>query len=93
MITNSGGQGGGPALSIVNRKLGTLDSPVVKVVGQELHLSREECAAGGDYSFVSSVFRWQLTGRTLRLTTVSNGCRDRIDETILTSLPWKRTAK
>jgi hypothetical protein len=39
---------------------------------------------------VTSAYRWKLEGRALTLTTVKEGCPDKVAETILTSEPWKK---
>jgi hypothetical protein len=91
VIADKGGPNGGPGLSINNAKLGPLEGPALAVAGDELRLSNEECAGGENgYTFVKSTYRWKLTGRTLRLTAVKQGCPDKIAETILTTHPLTR---
>ena len=91
VIANSGGPDDGPVLSIVNTKTGPLEGPALQVVGDELRLSNEECAAATGDTFVSSAYRWKLQGKALRLTTVKAGCPDKVAETILTSHALRRT--
>jgi hypothetical protein len=91
-ITKSGGTNNAPTLTIVNPQLGTLESPTLSVSGDMLNLSNEECAkANGGESLVTSAYRWQLQGKTLRLTVTEPGCSDKVAQTILASEPWTRS--
>ena len=83
----------------MNSELGPLESPALSVSGDKLLLSNEECAAGGrpgghlsrlGTKFYDNVYRWRLSGGTLRITTVKNSCPDKVAETILTSQPWRK---
>jgi hypothetical protein len=85
-IANSGAPGGGPAFTIINDQLGTLESSRLGADGDRILLHDEECA--GAPAPVESDYRWRLSGKTLRLTNVKNGCEDDVVLTILTSEPW-----
>ena len=90
-IADKGGPDGGPALSIVQERLGNLESPSLRVDGDRLLLHHEECAAGGTEKFYDNEYRWKLGASGLRITTVENQCPDRVAETILTSHPWAKS--
>ncbi len=89
-ITKDGGLDNKPALTIVKPPDEVLESSVLSVTGDQLTLTREECAPAGD-KLVSSSYTWKAEGDSLRLTAVKHGCSDKIAETILSSEPWKRT--
>ena len=63
---------------------------MLAVAGDQLKLTREECAPAGD-KLVSSSYTWKAEGDSLRLTAVKHGCADKVAETILSAEPWKRT--
>jgi hypothetical protein len=92
-ITKDGGPGNAPSLAIIRPPSDALEAARLSVSADTLTLSREECAPsdpGGEYTFVTSAYRWRLDGTSLRLTTLKNGCPDKVAETILTSHPWKK---
>src|SRR5436190_21066019 len=92
-IATKGGPGGGPALTITSgHESGALTSAKLGVSGNTLFLHNEECEnkAGNNLTFVESEYRWRLSGKTLRLTNVKNGCPDKIDLTILTAAPYTK---
>jgi hypothetical protein len=67
-----------------------LEEPKLTVDGDVLKLEDEECAQTTGYAFYDNEYRWELSGSTLTLATVSNDCPDQVAETILTSRPWTR---
>jgi hypothetical protein len=77
---------GGPAFTIINDALGTLESSPVTVDGDELQLHNEECA--GSPKRVESEYGWQRDSDELRFTEITNGCDDDVVLTLLTSEPW-----
>lgn len=85
-IDNAGSPDGGPAFTIVNDALGTLESSRLGVSGDRVYLHDEECAP--ESAPVESVYSWKLDGDALNFTTVDNGCGDDVVETLLTSEPW-----
>jgi hypothetical protein len=85
-IADGGAPGGGPAFTIINDQLGTLESSQLEVAGDRIFLHNEECA--GSPGPVESEYRWRLTGQTLELTSVTTGCDDDVVLTLLTSEPW-----
>lgn len=92
-ITKDGGPDNAPALTILRPPSDPLESSRLSTSAGTLTLNNEECAAsdpGGQYTLVTSSYRWKLTGRTLRLTIVKTGCPDRVAERILTARPWKK---
>ena len=95
VVATSGAPDGGPALAI-NRPdegaEGNLEAAGLTVEGDRFLLEDEECAAGpdGQYAFYDNEYRWELTGPTLTLATVTNDCPDRVAEIILTSHPWTK---
>jgi hypothetical protein len=88
-ITKSGGVDNGPALSLVSNQ-GTLESSPFTVDGSSVQLNHEECDAGGGPTLVQSVYGYSVDGRTLKFTTVKNGCSDGVAEALLTSEPWQK---
>lgn len=90
-IAKSGGIENGPAFTIANAQLGVLESS--NFVAQEgtVLLGNEECAAPGGKQVYANKYRYTLSGDTLRFTTITNGCADKVAETILTSRPWQRS--
>jgi hypothetical protein len=90
-VAPSGGIDNGPAITIANAKLGVLESSNFAAQAGTLLLRREDCEAGGNQHFYDNRYRYTMSGGTLRFTTISNGCKDRVAETILTSRPWHRT--
>jgi hypothetical protein len=89
-IANSGGPSGGRSFAIANTALGVLEESDFGVQRNRIVLHREECASAQGYRFHENEYRWKLSGNTLRFTTASNSCPDRVAETILTSRPWSR---
>lgn len=92
-ITNSGGVSGGRAFTLANAKLGELESSSFVVQGDKILLHGEECDAGGTQSLYDNEYGYTLVGQTLRFTTVTNRCSDRVASTILTSEPWTKTGR
>ena len=90
-VARSGGVDNGPAVTIANAKLGVLESTNFAAKGSTVLLRREDCVTAGDQRFYDNRYRYTTSGATLHFTTVSNRCKDRVAETILTSRPWHRT--
>ena len=90
-VARSGGIDNGQAVTIANAKLGVLESSNFAARGGTMLLRHEHCAAAGHQHFYDSRYRYSVSGGTLRFTTVSNGCEDKVAQTILTSRPWHRT--
>ena len=88
-IANSGGVDDGPVFAIANDELGGLENPSFGVKDDVILLHREECGAGGK-PFYENAYRYELSGKTLTLTKVKNGCADKVAETILTSEGWTK---
>jgi hypothetical protein len=84
------GANGGSFLAIEHPTEGTLEEPKVTVDGDVLRLEDEECAETTGYVLYDNEYRWELSGSTLTLTTVTNDCPDKVAETILTSQPWTK---
>ena len=89
-IANSGGVDDGPVFAIANGELGALENPSFGVKDDVILLHSEECAAG-DKPFYENAYRYELSGKTMTLTKVKNGCPDQVALTILTSEPWTKT--
>jgi hypothetical protein len=89
-VARSGGIDNSPAVTIANAKLGVLESSNFAARGGTVLLRQEDCAAAGNQHFYDSRYRYTVSGGTLRFTTVSNGCKDKVAQTILTSRPWHR---
>jgi hypothetical protein len=87
-IANTGGPNNGPALSLINDKLGQLESPRFGVTGNRILLHDEECAVGP--ALVESEYTWRRSGKTLRFSAVKNGCKDKVALTLLTAEPWAK---
>ena len=90
-VARSGGIDNGPAVTIANATLGVLESSNFAAQGGTVLLRHENCTAGGNWHFYDNRYRYTVSGGTLRFITVSNGCRDKVAQTILTSRPWHRT--
>lgn len=87
-----GGINHGPSIVIFSPQHFILEEPRLSVSGDTLNLSHELCAKpNGGSTFVTSAYRWQLHGKTLRLTVTKPGCPDKVAQTILASEPWKRS--
>jgi hypothetical protein len=91
-IAETGGPDGGPVLSILSAEIGHLEGPALEVRGDRLLLRQEECAAGGEITFYDNEYAYEVSGKTLTITTVSNQCPDRVAETVLTSQPWRKAS-
>jgi hypothetical protein len=85
-IANTGGPDNGPAFTIINDQLGTLESSRLGVDGDRILLHEEECAVAP--APVESEYRWRRSGKTLLFTEITNGCKDDVVLTLLTSEPW-----
>jgi hypothetical protein len=89
-VTRDGGVDNAPTLGVTWLKPedqfvhGTL-----AVAGSTLTLTDEGCAVA-PVELVTSTYGWKLAGDTLRVTTVKNGCTDKVFDAILTSRPWKK---
>jgi hypothetical protein len=89
-VTKDGGVDNAPTLGVTWIKPedqfvhGTLT-----VSGSTLTLRDEACAVA-PVDLVTSTYKWKLAGNALRLTTVKNGCSDKVFDAILTSRPWKK---
>jgi hypothetical protein len=91
-IANSGGPSGGRdfAISSTDPALGLLEQSDFGVQGNLLALHQEECQSPQGYVFHENEYRWDLSGNSLRFSTISNSCPDRVAETILTSRTWSK---
>lgn len=89
-VTKDGGPDDAPTLGVTWIKPedqfvhGTLS-----VSGSTLTLKDEPCAVE-PVGLVTSSYRWTLTKNVLRITTLRNGCADKVFDAILTSRPWKK---
>ena len=90
-LARSGGVDNGPALTIANAQLGVLESSNFAAQRGTVLLRREDCVTPGNQHFYDNRYRYVISHGTLRFTTLTNGCKDRVAETILTSRPWHRT--
>jgi hypothetical protein len=90
-VARSGGIDNGPAVTIANANLGVLESSNFAAQGGTVLLRHEECEAAGTHQFFDNRYRYTVSGGTLHFTMVSNGCKDKVAQTILTSRPWHRT--
>jgi hypothetical protein len=80
-------------VAIIRPPSDTLELSTLSASADTLTLSGEECAPsdpGGQYTLVTSSYRWKLEGTTLRLTALKTGCPDAVAQTILTSQRWKK---
>ena len=92
-ISKNGGPNNSPALTINSgNESDSVTSAKLGVSGNTLFLHNEECEnkAGTNTTFVESEYRWSLSGKTLQLTNVKNGCPDKVDLTILTAKPYTK---
>jgi len=92
-IARTGGPDNGPAFTIINPKLGVLESSAFEVRGDRIVLHGEECAAGGGEHFYDNEYRFTQAGEALTFKTIRNRCADHIAQVILTSEPWKKTPR
>jgi hypothetical protein len=91
-----GEAGHGPHMLIFSPQHYVQEEPRLSVSGDTLNLSHEPCPKPNGGSrvvtrYVTSAYRWQLRGKTLRLTVTKPGCFDKVARTILASEPWKRS--
>lgn len=84
------GANGGTFIALKDPENQILEEPGLKVDGDVLTLTHEECAQNVGYTFYDNEYGWKLDGSTLALTTVKNDCPDKVAETILTSRPWTK---
>jgi hypothetical protein len=63
------------------------------VQGDRIILYQEECASAQGYEFHDDQYSFELSGDSIRFTTISNACPDHVAETILTSRPWTRVRR
>jgi hypothetical protein len=87
-IANTGGPNNARALTLINDQLGPLESSRFGVIGGRILLHEEECAVAP--APVESEYTWKRSGKTLRFTTLKNGCRDKVALTLLTAEPWTK---
>jgi hypothetical protein len=95
IISDTGGVDNGPAFTLADAQESIEGETSVPVVtGDTITLRREGCFEKDNvYRFYDNVYRYTLSGDTLRFTVVKNACKDGIAESILTSQPFKRSAK
>jgi hypothetical protein len=91
-IANSGGIDNGRTLALGASGRDALENSAFGVQGDRILLHREICEAGGSTRFYENAYRWQVSGRRLTFTTVTNRCPDRVAVTLLTANPWTRAA-
>jgi len=90
-VTTDGGVDDAPTLSLFRDETDALESSTLTVKDDQFILTGQPCAKkDGGYAIVTSTYRFELTGRSLRLQTVEAGCEDRVEETILTSRALRR---
>ena len=94
-IADTGGVDNGPAFTLANSQEAMEGETSVPVVdGDTITLRREGCFENNSvYRFYDNVYRYTISGDTLRFTVVKNACKDRWAESILTSAPFKRSSK
>jgi hypothetical protein len=67
------------------------ESSIPRFAGDQVTLRQEGCLVeGSGYKFYDNVYRYKVSGDTLRFTVVKNSCPDRYAESILTSRTFKR---
>ena len=67
------------------------ESSIPRFAGDQVTLRQEGCLVDGSgYKFYDNVYRYKVSGDTLRFTVVKNSCPDRHAESILTSRTFKR---
>jgi hypothetical protein len=91
-ITKSGGVDGAPAFTIADGSEALEGETSVPVfAGDTVTLKQEGCFTDGvGYRFHDNVYRYALSGDTLRFVVVRNACRDRFAERILTTRTFRR---
>jgi hypothetical protein len=93
-ITPDGGVDNAPAFTIADGKEpieGEVSTPVFD--GDTVTLKQEGCFTDGvGYRFHDNVYRYALSGDTLRFTVVRNACKDRFAERVLTTRTFRRTS-
>jgi hypothetical protein len=91
-ITRDGGIDNAPAFTIADGKEtleGEVSTPVF--AGDTVTLKQEGCFTDGvGYRFHDNVYRYALSGDTLRFTVVRNACKDRFAERVLTTRTFRR---
>lgn len=93
-IAPKGGVDDGPSFAIADGEQ-TLEGEVTSPVfaGDTVTLRQEGCFTEGvGYRFRDNVYRYTLSGDTLRFTVVRNACPDRFAESILTSRTFRRAS-
>ena len=92
-IAPDGGIDDAPSLTLADSQEtleGESTTPVI--AGDQITLRQEGCLVEGTgYTFYDNVYRYAVSGDTLRFTVVKNACKDRIAESILTSRAFKRS--
>jgi hypothetical protein len=92
-ITKDGGVDGAPAFAIADGTEtieGEVSTPVF--AGNTVTLKQEGCFTDGvGYRFHDNVYRYTLSGDTLRFAVVRNACKDRFAERVLTTRAFRRT--
>jgi hypothetical protein len=67
------------------------ESSLPRFSGDQVTLAQEGCFVDGSgYKFYDNVYRYKVSGDTLRFTVVKNSCPDRHAESILTSRVFRR---
>jgi hypothetical protein len=93
-ITRDGGIDNAPAFTIADGKEtleGEVSTPVF--AGDTVTLKQEGCFTDGvGYRFHDNVYRYALSGDTLRFTVVRNACKDRFAERVLTTRTFRRSS-
>ena len=93
-ITRDGGVDGAPAFAIADGTEtieGEVSTPAFD--GDTVTLRQEGCFTDGvGYRFHDNVYRYALSGDTLRFTVVRNACPDRFAERVLTTRTFRRSS-
>ena len=93
-ITRDGGVDGAPAFTLADATEtieGEVSTPAFS--GDTVTLRHEGCFVEGvGYRFYDNVYRYAVSGDTLRFTVVRNACKDRFAERVLTSRAFRRSS-
>jgi hypothetical protein len=92
IISPNGGVDGAPSLTLADSREtieGETSTPVV--TGNTITLRHEGCfVEGSGYRFYDNVYRYAISGGSLRFTVVKNACKDHLAESILTTRAFTR---
>lgn len=92
-IASDGGIDNAPSITLADSDEaleGETSTPLFK--GDTVTLRHEGCLTeGADYRFYDNVYRYTVSGDTLRFSVVKNACPDRHAEAILTSRVFRRS--